>query len=171
MVQSHRQQESTPVRRKGASKGVKFVLLVAFVSLILPALLIAAGPLLTSLVFWFARVDEGVPFDRTRARQVVAECGDALSRVKDLRRGGSSPTASDTSQELADELGALDVRIEDRPGGPWAIVVFHRFGLPEIYEDTLTWLPEAAARQVRAGGYRLGEYREYIDYGWWWVEW
>ena len=59
---------------------------------------------------------------------------------------GGDPLTTDPAT-----LPALDVRAETVDGQATAIVVFARFGLPEIYELRLQWLPPALDAAAQAG--------------------
>jgi len=107
-----------------------------------------------------------------RARQIVVGQRHALQRVLALAERSPRPARDDPAcRALATELGALDIRFENRQGGTLAIIAYSRGGLSETYETQLTWASAETAEIVRAGRDRLGESFEYIDDGWWWVFW
>lgn len=84
-------------------------------------------------------------------------------RGVDEGRGLDVPAAR---ARLAQPLQALDVRTESLDGQATAVVVFARFGLPEIYELRLQWLPPALDAAAMAGR-RLGEHQDALGDGWW----
>jgi len=141
-------------------------------SAILATLLVGVvGPCLL-VGYALSGTDRGVTFDVECARRVLAQQRPVLARVRALAARSPPPQSEDpVCRSLASELGALDIRFEACPGGTVARVVYRRFGLPETYEHQLTWTPAATADHVRSGGFRLGEYFEYVDDGWWWVTW
>lgn len=153
-----------------ARLGLKVVLAVLGVMAFAIAALFAFPSLL--MVCFVAGASDGMPLSIADARRVVAEKSDVLARALALSRRTPLPQSDDTAcRSVASELGALDMRFERREEGPWVIIVWSRGGIPETYETQLTWVPEATAERVRAGGLRLGEDFEYVDCGWWHVFW
>ena len=116
--------------------------------------------------------DQGVAFGPDRARVVLATQRDLLDAVRKLLARVPLPGRDDPAcRALAVQLGALDVHIDNRFDGAHAVIVYHRRGLAETYEDRLVWVPPDTAAAVRDGRLRLGEASEHIDDGWWWVWW
>lgn len=131
-------------------------------------------PFVAAALF-FRGVDEGRSLDLPAARALLAErpadvaavCALAAASLKDA---GAPRTANDAElrARLAQRLQALDVRTEPLDGQATAVVVFARFGLPEIYELRLQWLPPALDAAAQAGR-RLGEHQDALGHGWWLV--
>ena len=150
--------------------GLKVVIGVVGVIVVAVGLLLAAPALMLSCVF--SGTQSGTPIDAGRGRQIVAAQNHVLQRALALAERSPRPARDDPAcRALATELGALDIRFEDRQGGALVIVTYSRGGIPETYETQLTWAPAATAERVRAGHDRLGESFEYLDHGWWWVFW
>ena len=150
--------------------GFKVALAVVGVVPAALALLFGLRSLLLTLVL--SGTASGTRLDEERARRVVAEQSQVLSRVLALAQRSPLPKSEDpTCQSLAAELGALDIRFEASSDGPWVQITYGRGGLPETYAHQLVWVPEDSAMHIRAGLDRLGEHFNYIDRGWWRVCW
>ena len=153
-----------------ARLGLKVVLTVLGVVAVVIGALFAVPSLMLMCVV--SGATDGTPLSVPEARRVVAERGDVLARALALSRRSPLPQPDDAAcRSVVSELGALDMRFEDRGDGPLVIIVWSRGGIPETYETQLTWVPEATAECVRAGTLRLGESFEYVDRGWWRVFW
>lgn len=157
-------------RRTGMGLGPKIVLAVSGTTLLLIGTLLLKPGIALAIVYWVA--SSGTDIDVPRAREIVARQKEVLQNVLELAQQSLRPEGNAPAfRALAAELGALDIRFEDLQGGSLVLITFSRGGVAETYETQLTWAPTEIAERVRAGRYRLGEYFEYIDAGWWWVFW
>lgn len=124
------------------------------------------------LIAGWIRSDHGSEFGPERARRFVRENGPGLAKVMALSARRPLPLPNDAAcRELASELGAIEIRFEQRGGASCPVVVFHRWGLGETYEEQLAWVPDDVAADVRASRLRLGEGFEFLADRWWWVWW
>lgn len=143
------------------------------------AILLVVGALLAMLFVWpivagalfFRGVDEGRELDVPAARSLLAARAADFAAVRALAADAAATARRDADDaelraRLARQLQALDVRVESIDGRATAVVVFARFGLPEIYELRLHWLPPALDAAAQAGR-RLGEHQDALGDGWW----
>lgn len=135
-------------------------------------LLVLVWPLVAAALF-FRGVDEGRGLDVPAARALLAAKPADFAAVRALATAAPmdagtrrAANAADQRARLAQPLQALDVRTESLDGQVTAVVVFARFGLPEIYELRLQWLPPALDAAAKAGR-RLGEHQDALGDGWW----
>lgn len=132
-----------------ARLGLKVVFTALGVVAVVVGALFAAAWLILMCVLAGAR--DGTPLSAPKARRVVAEQGDALARALALSRRSPLPHSDGAAcRSVVSDLGALDMRFEDRGEGPRVIIVWSRGGIPETYETQLTWVPEAEAESAPA---------------------
>lgn len=135
-------------------------------------LMVLVWPFAAAALF-FRGVDEGRALDVPAAQALLAARPADFAAVRALAMAaatdaGAQRAAGDADQRarLAQQLQALDVRTESLDGQATAVVVFARFGLPEIYDLRLQWLPPALDAAAHAGR-RLGEHQDALGDGWW----
>ncbi len=156
----------TPAPRRGQAAVAVVLVVGAFF------LMVLVWPFVAAALF-FRGVDEGRRLDVPAARALLAAKPADFAAVRALATAApmdaAAPRAAndaDLRARLAQQLQALDVRTESLDRQATAVVVFARFGLPEIYELRLQWLPPALDAAAHAGR-RLGEHQDALGDGWW----
>ena len=118
----------------------------------------------------FSHEEQGTPFDVEHARRVVAEQAPLLDEVRALAAQPDGPARQARFSAIAQQLGALWVKVTEAGDAPSPYICFHAsLGAPESYYQVLQWVAPAGEARLRDGTLGLGEEHREIAGGWYWA--